>query len=254
MSVTPEQRVRFAQACQWAQPEPPGGIGRLGEKTLHAVLKRYLEPDASLHERNFGRYVADIAREDGIIEIQTRNFFALNGKLACFLAHCPVTVAAPVAGVKWLSWVDVESGEVRPKRKSPKAGTALDLFRELYAIRQWLLHPRFSLRVLVLEVEEYRLLNGWGRGGKRGSTRQERVPVALLDDFVLHDARDYERLLPAELPTPFTSADLSRLARLSPAAASRALNVLTGIGAVERVGKQGNRYRYIRGGTVLPPT
>ena len=43
MSVTPEQRARFAQACQWAQPEPPGGIGRLGEKTLHAVLKRYLE-------------------------------------------------------------------------------------------------------------------------------------------------------------------------------------------------------------------
>ena len=67
---------RFQQACRQARESLRGqnGIGTLGEKTLHAALKAYYEPDAESHEIKIGRYIADIVGENGIIEIQTQSF------------------------------------------------------------------------------------------------------------------------------------------------------------------------------------
>ena len=48
------------------------GIGTLSEKTLHAVLKAYYEPDEDNQEVAVNGYYADIYNQDGIIEIQTR--------------------------------------------------------------------------------------------------------------------------------------------------------------------------------------
>ena len=68
-------------------------IGTLGEKTIHAVLKCYLEPNEEFHEKRIASYYADITREMNknkieIIEIQTRSFNALRKKLGCFLIKC----------------------------------------------------------------------------------------------------------------------------------------------------------------------
>ena len=69
---------------------PRGGIGTLGEKSLHAALKLYYEPDSSRHEIPVGQYVADIVNEEGIIEIQTKhlssmpNFFYMSDFLCIF--------------------------------------------------------------------------------------------------------------------------------------------------------------------------
>lgn len=41
-------------------------------------------------------------------------------KLDAFLKIYPVTIVYPIPHVKWLSWIDEESGEMSPKRKSPK--------------------------------------------------------------------------------------------------------------------------------------
>ena len=58
------------------------GIGTLGEKSLHAVLKRYYQPDESLHERKVGRMTVDAVLSDGsLLEIQTRGFSSLRKKL-----------------------------------------------------------------------------------------------------------------------------------------------------------------------------
>ena len=45
------------------------GIGTLSEKTLHAVLKMYYEPDEDNHEVAIDGYFADIYNEHGIIEL-----------------------------------------------------------------------------------------------------------------------------------------------------------------------------------------
>ncbi|NLZ80724.1 MAG: hypothetical protein GX913_02820, partial [Clostridiales bacterium] len=61
------------------------GIGTLSEKTLHAVLKHYFEPKIENQEVKIGSYYADIYTEEGIIEIQTKQFNKLRNKLKAFL-------------------------------------------------------------------------------------------------------------------------------------------------------------------------
>ena len=85
--------ARFLAACGEAlEDNRQAGIGTLGEKTLHAALKRYFGPEERFREVAVGRYVADVMSPEGIIEIQTAGFGRLREKLAFFLPNSPVTV------------------------------------------------------------------------------------------------------------------------------------------------------------------
>lgn len=137
------------------------GIGTLGEKTLHHTLKNYFEPNKEKQEVRIKKYYADIYNEKGIIEIQTQQFYRLRGKLKVFLKEYPVTLVYPVPGKKWLYWLDLESGEISKGRVSPKKGTYYEICKELYRIKEYLGDPNLHLHVLILEIEEYRYLNGW---------------------------------------------------------------------------------------------
>ena len=66
------------------------GIGTLSEKTVHAILKNYYEPDEDRQEIPIENYVADIYADGEIIEIQTRQFNKLRDKLQTFLPLYPV--------------------------------------------------------------------------------------------------------------------------------------------------------------------
>lgn len=223
-----------------------GGIGTLGEKTLHSVLKNYMEPEQSRHEIKVGRYVADIVTAEGIIEIQTRQFSALRQKLACFMEQSVVTVVYPVARIKWLLWIDEETGEVTKKRRSPKVGQPYEIFYELYQIRSLLRHPNLRLRIVFLELEEYRTLNGWSRDKKKGSTRYDRIPVDIQGELYIANVGDYQSLIPEALGQSFTVKDFKAASGLSVYAAGLALSVLHTVGAVVRIGKKGKAFVYER--------
>lgn len=77
------------------QPAERPQIGTRGERALHAALKRRIEPDESLHEIPCMGFVADICNASGIVEIQTRAFDRLRGKLARYLPEMPVTLVYP---------------------------------------------------------------------------------------------------------------------------------------------------------------
>ncbi len=224
--------------------DAPGGIGTLGEKTQHALLKRYLEPNSLCYEARIGPYVADIAKNGCITEIQSRGFSAMKKKLEYFLQEWDVTVVYPVAQVKWLCWVDPETGAISPRRRSPQRGRAMDLFGELVCIKPLLRRPNLHFRVLLLEVEEYRLKNGWSADGKKGSTRYERIPLGVAEEVYIGGPHDYRRLIPADLPEVFSSRDFSRCGAVSLSFAQAALNVLRHVGAVEQTGKRGNLLLY----------
>ena len=105
--------VRFEQICAAVVSENrrDGGIGTLGEKSIHAVLKYYFDENPDTHEQSVGDSVADIVGADGVIEIQTRMFQRLNRKLDALLPVCPVTVVYPVVRRKRLIWIDPQTGE-----------------------------------------------------------------------------------------------------------------------------------------------
>lgn len=240
-------KKRFMDSCReiMNSAHNENGIGTLKEKTLHAVLKKYFEPHCDNHEIKLGRYVADIVCEDGIIEIQTRSFDKLRNKLARFLEVTRVTVVYPVARTKWVMWIDEATGETTNKRKSPKKGTPRDIFFELYKIKSLLTHENLRLCIVMLDVEEYRRLNGWSDNKKRGSTRYERIPTELVDEIYVDHICEYRKLMPDNLPPKFTAKDFKKAAGLTISRAQTALNVLNFVGAVERVGKSGNAYIYI---------
>lgn len=219
-------------------------IGTLAEKNIHATLKRWIEPDVTKHEVRFHRFVADVCTEERIYEIQTRQFFRLKRKLSVFLAEKKVTVVYPVPHLKTISWIDPETGETTPKRRSPKVGSAFDLFMELTGILEFLNDPNLTVRVYLLDVDEYKYLDGWSRDRKRGSHRAERIPTALVSTVDLSGPADYASLLPQTLPAHFTVKDLSKAAKISPTCASRAVACLRRIGAITYIGKQGHAFLY----------
>lgn len=222
-------------------------IGTLQERTLHAVLKHYYEPNTDFHEKKIGGFYADIANEKGIIEIQTRNLSSLKKKLEVFLRDYDVTVVYPVAAQKWISWVDCESGEAGKKSKSPKQGQAYDLLGELYGLKPFLTNPRLTIKVVRLDIHEFRRLDGWDRSKKRGSSRFERIPVDIIDEAVFKTADDYVKLIPEGVNEPFTVKELQTAFKRSQRFTSTAVNVLLAVGGVERVEKRGRAYQYIRG-------
>ncbi len=232
----------FFAACESEKKQK--GIGTLGEKTLHSVLKNYYEPFHENHEIKVGGYVADIVGENGIIEIQTRQFNKLLKKLNAFLEVCDVTVVYPIPQVKWLCWINEETGEVTKKRKSPKNGVPYEIFFELYKIKCLLKNPRLKFCICMLEVEEYRYLNGWSSDKKRGSSRCDRIPTNIFEEIYIEGTSGYRKLLPPNLPENFTSKDFAKFSRLSVSCSQTALNILHYLEIVNRIGKKGNAYIY----------
>lgn len=242
----------FEEACSQARSDAlRTGIGRLGEKTLHAALKYYYEPFADSHEAKIGGFVADIVGENGIIEIQTRAFDRLRKKLACFLEVGRVRVVYPVARTKWLLWMNPDTGEVTAKRKSPKVGSPCEILRELYKIKDLLAHPNLSITIALLEVEEIRSLTGWSTDKKKGSTRVDRVPVGLAEEITIDCIGDYAKLISPALPAQFGTKEYMKASRLSRSGAQTALHVLHHLGVVKRVGKSGNAFLYSRAETPI---
>lgn len=221
-------------------------IGTLKEKTLHSVLKNYMEPDTTKQEIKYGRFYVDILNENGIIEIQTQGFQNLRKKLDVLLEKNVVTVVYPITYEKFLYWVDVETGEISKKRKSPRKGTYYKAFFELYKIKSYLNHPNLRIHLMLINMDEYRLLNGWSRDKKKGSSRHDRIPTALIDELLLESVDDYTMLVPDSLVESFTVKDYIKATGLTQKMASLALNVLMSVEAVERVGKKGRAYIYQR--------
>lgn len=236
----------FRAACDKVigRDHSDNGIGTLGEKTVHAVLKEFYEPDRDYHEVALSGYVADICNADGIIEIQTANFNKLRQKLAVFLNLYPVTVVYPMPFNKWISWIDPVTGETTKKRKAPKQWSAYYAFYELYKIKDFLCNPNLRIKIVLMDIEEYRLLNGWNETKKRGSTRYDRIPLGIRSEVVIEQPEDYLQFVPYELEEGFDAKTFAKAAHVDTDTARKVLNILFYVGAVKRMGKKGNSYLY----------
>lgn len=241
----------FSRLCYEAAAnriERDGGINTMGEKRLHMVLKRYYEPDETRHEQAVGHHIADILREGEILEVQTASLYPLKTKIVHYLTEttCRVTVVHPICEKKWVRWIDPEDGSISERRRSPKRQNAITALADLIYLCDFLGESRLSFRLPILEVDDYRLLNGRGPDRKRHSARFERIPVALLGEISLTCAADYAALLPDALPDRFTAADFARQTHVQSRAAYAAVKVLCAVGVIRPDGKEGRAQAYCR--------
>lgn len=220
------------------------GIGTLKEKTMHAVLKNYYAPDERMQEIPVDGYIADIYTGTEIIEIQTAHFDKMRNKLNCFLQNYSVTIVYPVPRIKYLIWIDEETGECSKPRKSTVKGSVYRAFYELYKIKPYLESPNLHLCFPFLEVEEYRLLNGWSRDKKKGSHRCDRIPSALLGEVRINQLKDYVQLIPPDLQEPFTAKELAKAVKERNETATKVLHILNYLHIVERCENRGRAYTY----------
>lgn len=220
------------------------GIGTLSEKTVHAILKNYYEPDEEKQEIPIENYVADIFSDGGIMEIQTRQFNKMRNKLSAFLPLYPVTIVYPIPREKWIIWIDEENGELSRKRKSPAKGNVYLAFIELYKIKMYLKNPNLRVKLVLMDMEEYKLLNGWSRDKKRGSSRYDRIPTELVEEVDITRIEDYMQFVPYDLEEEFTSKEFAKAAHIPVKLAQTVLNILYDIGTVTRTGKKGREYLY----------
>lgn len=221
------------------------GIGTLSERALHRILKLAVEPNEAFHEQKVLGSVADIKNGQRIIEIQTRAFERLLPKLRKFLSEYSVEIIYPIARQKRLHWMDPETGEISPPRKSPKKGRISDAFFELYKIRALLGHENLSVRLVLLDMEEYKYKNGYGKEKKRGAARIERIPTAFCEEVVLSSRENYRIFLPETLPTEFTAKQYAKAIGQKPRYSYLGLRILKDcFGLISHVRTEGREYIY----------
>ncbi|VAW07349.1 DNA-binding heavy metal response regulator [hydrothermal vent metagenome] len=219
-------------------------IGSLNEKPLHFDLKEWYRRDGDLVEAPIEGFVVDLVRDGLLIEIQTRGFAAMRKKFDRLLDSYPILLVHPVAVKKWIVKLDEEGNETSRKR-SPKHGIAADVCAELVSFPSLLSHPNFTLEVALIEEEEIRkpdAKKGWRRGGY---VIEERRLIGVIDTVGMRSPAALLGLLPANLPDPFTTADLADGLGRSRHLAREVGYCLRLSGAVETVGrdKRGILYR-----------
>lgn len=244
--IRPTDEKIFRSACDKLilRPEHAKGVGTLGEKSIHAVLKYYYIPDERFHEIPIDRFVADACKEGEIFEIQSRGFHLLKDKLDRFLEDHEVTVVYPIAGLKWLRFVDPETGEIKPPRKSPKKGHPYDALNELISIRKYLSDPHLHVILCILETEEYTILDGYGKDRKKHATRADKIPVNIIKEIEIDSPKDYLNFLPENLPDEFTTKDIAEAVQRPLYEAQALCTILSGMDLITKTGTRNRYYLY----------
>lgn len=242
--MTNEQRFFLARSRVLSEHTHSEGIGTLGEKTMHRILKSYIEPNEDFHEIKFLGSVADIKNSEGVFEIQTASYEKLIPKLRKMLDNSEVTVVCPIIESKTVRFINKDTGEISSAKKSPKHESALDALRKLYRIKDFLNHKNLRVRLIYLVAEEYRYLDGWDKTKKKGATRLERIPVAILDDVVVSSTKEYSAFFPNNLGEYFTAKEFSKAIKRTDRYAYPILRFFSHFGFIEHARTEGRKFIY----------
>lgn len=221
-------------------------ISTYNESPLHADLKQWYARPGDRLEVAVAGYIIDIVRGDLLVEVQTGSFSSIKGKLIDLTATHPVRLVYPIAREKWLVKLAKE-GQGRPRRrKSPKHGGFEDIFDELVRFPQLVARENLTLDVLLIQEEEVRRHEPGRAWRRRGWVTVERRLLEVVDQRAFTGPADLATLLPADLPTPFTTADLAEALGRRRRLAQRMAYCLRKIDAITIVGKEGNALLYQR--------
>ncbi len=221
-------------------------IGTYKEKKLHIMLKKYFEEDESYHEIPTNGYIADIRRDGIITEIETSGFSGLKPKLSAYLPEYQVRLVYPLAYVKYISWINPEDGSISSRKRSPKKANVYNVLFEMVRILPYVKNENLTILAPLLEIDEYRMLDGWSKDKKKGSNRYERIPTDIFSIEEFSTNEDYIKYIPDSCEKDFTLSDFSKAAHINSSITSGIIHVFMERGLLERTGKRGNAYLYSR--------
>lgn len=230
-------------------------INTFNEKSLHAALKSwYAGADGALEVPVDG-YIVDVVRGDLLIEIQTGNFSNIKDKLLALSATRDVLLVYPIQREKWLvtppdgakPGSQAAQRKTSTRRKSPKHGTAEDVFSELVRLPPDLIRrPTFSLEIAFThedELRHYDARRGWRRNGW---VSDDRILLDVVEQRRFACPADFAALLPPELPAAFTTTDLARALHRPRWLAQKMAYCLREMDVIVRIGHRKRAYLYTR--------
>lgn len=225
-------------------------IGVLAERSLHAALKKWYAQPGDETEVPLEGFHIDLVRGDLLIEIQTRNFYALKRKLPKLLENHRLRLIHPIAVEKWLVRVAADGVTEISRRRSPKRGTFEDIFDELVHVPSLLAHPNLSLEILLIRQEEIRRV----RKLREKPAKRTRFPrdwdrhdhrlIEVVGSRRIESLDDLRAFLPPDLAAPFTNRELARLLGNNYPRAQSMTYVMRQIGVLRVAGKRGRSFLY----------
>lgn len=208
------------------------------EYSLHTEIKELYSVPGSQLEVKVDDFIIDVVNKDGLlIEIQTRNLYAIKNKLKKLLLTNQVKLVYPIAKIKWIVYVS-ESGKVLKKRKSPKKGKIIDLFGEMVHLPELITHNNFSFEVLLFEEQELRCNDGKGSWRRKGVSIIDRKLLKVLDIAIFEDRTDFLKILPENLGDPFTNKELAKKMGVPIRLAQKITYCLRKMSALSIIGKK----------------
>lgn len=214
------------------------------ESELHAALKDYYAPSGASQEVLVEGFWIDIVDGNLLIEIQTRNFTAIRNKLATLLEHHPVRLVHPIAQEKWIVRLPAEGDTPLSRRRSPRRGRLEHIFYELVRIPELLVHPNFSLDVLITREVEIRRADGKGSWRRNGVSIANRQLLGVIEHHLFTTPPDLRFLIPTDLVMPFTNRQLAEKLLIPLNLATRMSYCLRAMNLLAVVGKHNRSYLY----------
>lgn len=213
------------------------------EYSLHAQIKEWYSGSGGGVEVKVDDFVVDVVKDGLLVEIQTRNLFAIRKKLGKLLVANQLRLVYPIAKVKWLVYVS-NSGEFVRKRRSPKKGKTVDLFVEMVHLSDLVKDQNFSFEVLLIEEEELRCNDGKGSWRRRGISTKDRKMLKVFDRVVFENKNDFLKILPDNLGSTFTNKELSKKMGISIRLAQKITYCLRKMNALTVIGKNGREFLF----------
>lgn len=245
----------MSEAASIDETDESGGIGTLGEKQMHAAIKRFICPNPAFHEikldvsdsgeKKRRKFVADILKDSTVTEIQTGRLAPLTEKIRWILENTPynVTVIHPIAESKWVNVLN-SNNDIEKRYRSPVKGKVSDIASELYAVKDFLTSPRFSLVILMMEAEQYMKNTARSARQRPRYKKYELIPVNLLSATVFSCVDDVRSLIPDSLDGEFTIKQFSAASKIRGMDAYSAVHTFCDLGLLENCGKSGRANLY----------
>jgi len=142
------------------------------ETSLHRELKKLYAGHDARTEVALDKFRIDAIKGGVLIEIQHGSLAAIRDKVRRLLDTHAVLVVKPIVARKLLVKQASPAGRVLSRRLSPKRGKLLDIFEDLVYFTRVFPHPKLTLEIVLVEVEEWRYP---GHGRRRRWRRDDQM-------------------------------------------------------------------------------